>query len=122
MLIEIGAKNNSSLILVESLWFKSQLCLLNLDINKASELLTQALGIAERKGLNQLALRVSKFKEQLIQQKIELESLEKTIPNISKRMEVVKVENGFKELKSKEIFDFKISEVESSKKLFSLQI
>jgi len=72
--------------------------------------------------MNQLALKMTKSKEQLIQQKIELETLEKTSPTISKRMEVVRVENGFKELKSKEAFEFKASEVESSKKLFSLQI
>jgi tetratricopeptide (TPR) repeat protein len=121
-LVEIGTENNSSIIIVESLWFKSQLSLLNLEIDKARELLTQALDIAERKGFNQIALKLTKSKEQLIQQKIELEALEKTSPTISKRMEVVKVENGFKELKSKEVFEFKASEVESSRKLFSLQI
>ena len=121
-LVEIGTESNSSIIIVESLWFKSQLSLLNLEIDKAREQLTQALDIAERKGMNQLALKMTKSKEQLIQQKIELETLEKTSPTISKRMEVVRVENGFKELKSKEAFEFKASEVESSKKLFSLQI
>jgi hypothetical protein len=37
-------------------------------------------------------------------------------------MEVVKVENGFKELKQKEIFKFKIDKVGTSKKLLSLKI
>jgi tetratricopeptide (TPR) repeat protein len=122
LLIEIGTESNSSLIIVESLWFKAQLCLLNLDIEKARELLTQALDIAERKGMNQLALKVMKSKENLIKQKIELETLEETSPTISNRMDIIRVENGFKELKSKEVFEFKVSEVESSKKLFSLQI
>ncbi|MCG3257901.1 MAG: tetratricopeptide repeat protein [Candidatus Heimdallarchaeota archaeon] len=121
-LIEIGTENNFPLIIVESLWFKSQLSLLNLDIDKARELLSQALDIAERKGLNRLALKITNSKEQMIRQKIELEELEKESPTISRRMEIVKVENGFKELKQKEIFKFKIEKVETSKKLFSLQI
>ncbi|MHA1219753.1 MAG: tetratricopeptide repeat protein [Candidatus Heimdallarchaeaceae archaeon] len=107
-LIEIGTANNFSLIIVESLWFKSQLSLLNLDVEKARELLSQALDIAERKGLNRLALKITNSKEQLIRQKIELEELEKESPTISRRMELVKVENGFKELKQKEIFQFKM--------------
>jgi hypothetical protein len=37
-------------------------------------------------------------------------------------MEIIKVENGFKELKQKEVFEFSIEKVETSKKLFSLQI
>ncbi len=121
-LIEIGTENNFPLIIIESLWFKSQLSLLNLNVDKARELLSQALDIAERKGLNRLALKITNSKEQLIRQKIELEELEKESPTISQRMELVKVENGFKELKQKEIFKFKIDKVESSKKLLSLQI
>ncbi len=121
-LIKIGTENNFPLIIVESLWFKSQLSLLNLDVDKARELLSQALDIAERKGLNRLALKITSSKEQLIRQKIELEELEKESPTISRRMEVVKVENGFKELKQKEIFKFKIDTVGTSKKLLSLRI
>ncbi|MBA7530471.1 Photosystem I assembly protein Ycf3 [subsurface metagenome] len=121
-LVEIGTENSIPLIIVESLWYKSQLSLLNLDIDKARELLSQALDIAERKGLNRLALKITNSKEQLIRQKIELEELEKESPTISRRMELVKVENGFKEFKQKEVFKFKIEKVESSKKLLSLQI
>ena len=96
--------------------------MLNLDVDKARELLSQALDMAERKGFNRLALKITNSKEQLIKQKIELEELEKTSPTIAKRMEVVRVENGFKELKQKEAFEFKIEKVESSKKILSLQI
>jgi hypothetical protein len=37
-------------------------------------------------------------------------------------MELVRVENGFKELKQKEVFKFKTEKVGTSKKLLSLQI
>jgi tetratricopeptide (TPR) repeat protein len=44
-LIEIGTENNFPLIIVESLWFKSQLSLLILDVVKARYLLSHALDI-----------------------------------------------------------------------------
>ncbi|MHA1199241.1 MAG: hypothetical protein ACTSQF_07830, partial [Candidatus Heimdallarchaeaceae archaeon] len=108
-LIEIGTANNFPSIIVESLWFKSQLSLLNLDIEEARELLSQALDIAEKEGLNRLALKITISKEQLIRQKIELEELEVEDSTISRRMELVNVENGFKKLKQKEIVMFKMS-------------
>ncbi|MCG3221436.1 MAG: tetratricopeptide repeat protein, partial [Candidatus Heimdallarchaeota archaeon] len=121
-LVEIGTEANLPEVIIESLWFKSQLSLLMMDIDKARELLTQALDIAERKGYNKLALKITKAKEQLIKQKMELDELEKEAPTISKRMEVVKVENGFKELKQKEIFEYNIEKIDPSKKLFSIKI
>ena len=77
------------------------------NFEKARELLTQALEVAENKGLNPLALKIIKSKEELIKQVMELEDLEKESPTISKRMDVIKIENGLKEIKSSEVFQFK---------------
>jgi tetratricopeptide (TPR) repeat protein len=121
-LIEIGTTNKIPRVNIECLWFKSQLALLDLDVEKARELLTQALNIAESKGLNSLALKITDSKEKLIKQSIELEELEEESPTISKRMDILKVENGFKELKNKDIFEFKVEKLESSDKLLSLKI
>ena len=77
------------------------------NFEKARELLTQALEVAENKGLNPLALKITKSKEELIKQVMELEDLEKESPTISKRMDVIKIENGLKEIKSSEVFQFK---------------
>ena len=121
-LVEKGTEANLPEVIIESLWFKSQLSLLKLDVDKARELLTQALDLAERKGYNKLALKITNSKEKLIKQKIELDNLEKESPSISKRMEIVRVENGFKEMKQKEVFEFNIDKVDSSKKLFSIKI
>ena len=121
VLLDIGTENNFPLIIVECLWFKSQLSLLNLDIKSAQEQLTKALGIAENKGLDSLALKMTKSKEQIFKQKIELEKLGDT-SSISKRMEIIRVENGFNKLKDKDVFDFDIEKVETTGKLFSLQI
>jgi tetratricopeptide (TPR) repeat protein len=121
-LIDKGTKAKLPEIMIESLWFKSQLSLLELDVDKAREFLTKALDIAERKGYNRLALKITKAKEQLIKQKMELEDIEGESPKISKRMEIIEVENGFKELKQKNIFEFNIEKIDSSKKLFSIKI
>jgi len=108
-MIELSTKNHISQLIVESLWFKAQLSLLNLDFEKAKELLTQAQSIAEEKGLNKLALKIMKAKEQLVQQLIELEDMEEESPSISKRMDKIKIENGFKEISNSQMFQFKIN-------------
>ena len=106
-LIEIGTSSNLPFLIVEILWFKSQLSLLDLNVEKARELLNQALQIAEERGFNRLALKIMKAKEQLVQQLIKLEDLEEESPSISKRMDVIKIENGFKKITSSEMFQFK---------------
>jgi len=105
-LIELSTKNHVTALIVESLWFKAQLSLLNLDFEKAKELLTQAQTIAEDKGLNRLTLKTMKTKEQLVHQIIELEEL-KEDPTISNIMEVIEIENGFKEISNSQMFQFK---------------
>ncbi|MHA1200105.1 MAG: tetratricopeptide repeat protein, partial [Candidatus Heimdallarchaeaceae archaeon] len=106
-MIELSTKNYFTLLIVESLWFKAQLSLLNLDFEKTKELLTQAQSIAEEKGLNRLTLKIMKAKEQLVQQLVDLEDLEKESPTISKRMDTIKIEKGFKEITSSQMYQFK---------------
>ncbi|MCE7749028.1 MAG: tetratricopeptide repeat protein [Candidatus Heimdallarchaeota archaeon] len=106
-LIEIGTSSKLPYLIVESLWFKSQLSLLNLNFEKARALLNQALSTAEDKGFNFLALKMTKSKEELIKQTIEMEELAKEVPTISKRMDVIEIENGFKGIRSSGMFQFK---------------
>jgi len=106
-LIEIGVSGKIPYLIVECLWFKSQLALLNLDFEKARELLNQALNTAEDKGFNFLALKMIKSREELIKQTMELEELVKEAPTISERMDVIMIENGFKEIRSSEMYQFK---------------
>lgn len=121
-LIEIGTKNHLPAVIIECLWFKSQLAMLELDVDKARELLTQALNTAESKGYNILALKITNSKEQIIKQTMALEEIGKDKAPIAKRMEIIRVENGFKEMKEKEAFEFKIEKVESSRSLLSIKI
>ncbi len=108
-LIELATKNHVSRMIVQGLWFKSQLSLLVSDFDKAKELLTQAQIIAEDTGLNHLVLKITKSKEELTQQIIKLEDLESTTVTIAQRMDVIKIENGFKEIRTSEkLFSIKI--------------
>ena len=106
-LIELGMKNKLPNLIVESLWFKAQLSLLNLDFEKGRELLNQALSVAEEKGYNFLALKMMKSKEELINQTMELEEIVRNIPTISKRMDAIKIENDFKKITSSDLFQLK---------------
>ena len=106
-MIELSTENYIPRIIVESLWFKAQLSLLVLDFNESTNLLTQALDIAEEKGLKILINRIINAKEELIQQQIDLETLEKDSPSISKRMDAIEIENNFKKIQSLGIFQFK---------------
>ena len=106
-LIEIGTTSKLPNLIVESLWFKAQLSLLNLDFDRTRELLNQALSTAEDKGYNFLALKMMKSKEELINQTMDLEETVRNLPTISKRMDAIKIENGFKKITSSEMFQLK---------------
>ena len=106
-LIEIGSLNDNPYLSIEILWLKSQISLLELNSKEARKILTEAQQIAEEKGYNNLALKVIKAKEQLLEQTIQLEELEVESDLISRRMDILKVENGFEEIKSSDRFQFK---------------
>ena len=106
-LIEIGSKNDNPYLSIEILWLKSQLSLLDMNSKEAKEILTEAQQLAEEKGFNNLALKVIKAKEQLLEQTIQLEELEVETNLISRRMEILEVENGFDEIRSSDRFQFK---------------
>ncbi len=58
-LLEIATEQSSSLIQVEAYIIQSRISMLELDIDKARNLLTQAQLISEVKGLQRLAIRIS---------------------------------------------------------------
>ncbi len=106
-LIEIGSKNDNPYLSIEILWLKSQLSLLEMNSKEAKEILTEAQQLAEEKGFNNLALKVIKAKEKMLEQTIQLEELEVETNLISRRMEILKVENGFDEIRNSDRFQFK---------------
>lgn len=67
-LFEIAKKQYSFALMAEAYWLKSQLALIDLDLQKAKNLLIQAQLIAEEKNLHRLALKISKEYDELINQ------------------------------------------------------
>ena len=106
-MIELSTKNNITSLIVECLWFKSQLSLLGLDFEKAKHLLTEALNLAENNGMNRLSLKIMKAKEKLVEQILELEDPEKITVTMSKRMDILKIEEGFKKIVNSPAYQFK---------------
>jgi tetratricopeptide (TPR) repeat protein len=124
-LIESGAKANFTQLRIDGLFFKSQLEMINLEFDRAGESLSKALEIAEVKGFKKLALKIIKAKEKMITDSIKLEEIKDSSNTFSERMEITKLENGFKEIKNQSSYKFeveKIEKYESTSKLFSIKI
>ncbi|MHA1955194.1 MAG: hypothetical protein ACW96U_14740, partial [Candidatus Heimdallarchaeaceae archaeon] len=124
-LINLSTKANFTQLRIEGLYFKSQLEIIHLEFEKAKNSLTKGLEIAEEKGFKKLALKIIKAKEKMIEDSIKLEEIKDVPDTFSKRMEITKIENGFKEIKNQDTFKFeveKIEKYEKTNKLFSIKI
>ncbi len=67
-LFEIGEEQNSQRLIAEVYLLQSKLALLELKIKEARKFLTQAQRIAEKWGLNRLAMKISSEHDKLLQQ------------------------------------------------------
>ena len=67
-LLDVAEEQNSFFWLAQTYWLQSRLALVELDIDQAQQLLTQARTIAETKGLHQIAEMISNEHTSLINQ------------------------------------------------------
>ena len=67
-LLEIAQYQDSHDLLAKTYWFQSQLALVDLELDKAKELLEKAQRIAEEKGLRRLAMHISSDHDALLDQ------------------------------------------------------
>jgi len=91
-LSEIAKKQHSYSLLAESYFLKSQIALIRLDLTKARNLLTQAQVIAEEKGLERLARKISSDHDQLLEQLDQWEELIAKDASIPERVKVANLE------------------------------
>ncbi len=89
-LSEIAKEQQSYSLLTESYWLKAQLALIRLDLKETRSLLSQAQIIAEEKGLERLARKISSEHDQLLEQ---LDRWEELIAKDATIIERVKVAN-----------------------------
>jgi tetratricopeptide (TPR) repeat protein len=101
---EIAKKQKSYDLLVKINWFKSQLALIDLDLNKARELLSDAQYIAEKKGLRRLAMNISSDHDELLNQLSEWEELISKNASLKDRLEFAQLgELVIKQMKRREV-------------------
>jgi tetratricopeptide (TPR) repeat protein len=91
-LLEIAKEQQSYILIAESYLLKAQLALVRLDLNEARNLLIQAQVIAEEKGLERLAHKISSEHDKLLEQLDQWEELIAKDASITERVKVANLE------------------------------
>ena len=105
LLVEKSTKNNIIDLIIESMWFKSQLLLLEGDLENAKENLSQALILAEEKGYRNLALKISSSKDQVLTLIVNKKDTEAPGLSLKDKLTTLKLVEGFDEVKKTKTFD-----------------
>ena len=92
-LFEIAKNQQSSSLMAETLWLKSQLFLISKELSEAKYLLTQAQLIAEEKGLRRLALKISSEFDKLLNQMNKWQALIKQDIPLTERLAISDIDN-----------------------------
>ncbi|MCG3226595.1 MAG: tetratricopeptide repeat protein [Candidatus Heimdallarchaeota archaeon] len=92
-LFEISKNQQSSSLMAETLWLKSQLFLISMELNEAKHLLTQAQLIAEEKDLKRLALKISTEYDKLHNQMNKWQTLMKQDVPLAERLAITDIDN-----------------------------
>lgn len=119
-LYDFAVSNNSQLLKVQALSLQAQIAMIELDIEKAQSLLTKAEKIVEEKSLKRLESKITSESKRLKELTLELIEAGKKNYSISKRMELVKIQNGVKEIKIKRLVEDALEDISTTKKLFSI--
>jgi len=87
-LLEIAENSHSFILFAEIYFLKAKLALITLDMKNARRFLTQAQRVAERFGINQLAAKISKEHEKLLNQLMIWDDLREKEISLSDRMKL----------------------------------
>ena len=102
-LLDIAEKTGSYSILSETHLLQAKLSLLTFNIKKAKRFLTQAQQIAERFGLNQLAIKISNEHDELLKQLSMWENLKELKAPLKKRIELARLADQIKHMTKKRV-------------------
>ncbi len=91
-LVAVANEQNSYSLITEMYILQSKISLLELDFNKAQNSLSQALSIAEDRGLHRLALKISNQYDALLDQIKEWRGLDSKDTTIIERLQKVELE------------------------------
>ncbi len=87
-LFETVKKSRSYSLLAETYLLQARLALINFDLIKSRQLLTKAQEIAEKYGMNQLAIKISNEHDKFLKQLDKWKNLEKSEISLEERMEI----------------------------------
>ncbi|MCK4384179.1 MAG: tetratricopeptide repeat protein, partial [Candidatus Lokiarchaeota archaeon] len=91
-LLNISEKIHSYLFMAETYLLQARLSLLTLSLKESKRFFTQAQQIAEKWGLSQLSLKISKEKEEFLKQMSKWEKLKETDAPINEIMELAQID------------------------------
>lgn len=91
-------QSNSYYFLVNTKLFQAKLALIQIDMFKARQILTEAQRIAEEHGLQLLAGEISKEHDRLLEELKVWESIKKPKPTISDRLKLVSIDDTLERL------------------------
>ncbi|MFX0095146.1 MAG: tetratricopeptide repeat protein [Candidatus Hodarchaeota archaeon] len=103
-LFNIAKKQHSHSLLVETYLLQSKLALVNLNLEKTQRLLIQAQELAEEKGLQRLAIKVSYEHDELLRQLDKWKTLIQQKASISERIDLVQIEELLEQMIQKKTF------------------
>ena len=104
-LLTIAKTQNSYSLLAQIYLLQSKLSLIELDTNRAQQLLSQAQVLAEEKGLQHLAIRISNEYDKLLGQLSTWENLIENNATLQERLELVEMEDFLTRLLNKKATD-----------------
>lgn len=104
-LLNIAEKSHSYLAFCETFILKAKLALLNFDIKAARRFLTQAQKIAESRGINRLAMKISHEHDELLNQEKIWENYKQSEASLSERWELAGLNKQMENMVRKRLID-----------------
>jgi tetratricopeptide (TPR) repeat protein len=120
-LFSLASSNQSFLLIAESLLLQSKLALLELNVEKAKQLLEKAIKLAKEKGLKRIAEIVEIEKSRFSEDINHLKNLDKDT-DFGEKLDVLQIKTRVNGFKKSGVTAEKIEETEFSKKLLSIKI
>ena len=118
----LAVTNEIPYLTAESLWLQSKFALLNLDVEKAQNLINGALKIATENGLERLRKKLLEELKDINSVMSQLINMGKQAIPLSDRMNVIGIQNTIKEVKKQRILSSLEEEPIISRKIYSFKI
>jgi len=111
-LLEIAEKSRSYWILCETYLLRAKIALISSDLEEARRLLTKGQQIAEKFGLNRLAMSISEEHDKLLNELSMWEGLRESNASMGERIELARLADQIKHMTKKRVMEYPKLEAE----------